>query len=92
VYGNERPADRITGGKRDLPTFTLRLGLPATGRHGIQRYPEFSTLPVARGTIVIGPAPQFEGRTGDRAALGLIWVLAGVAGDRKKSLQINGPQ
>jgi hypothetical protein len=27
-----------------------------------------------------------------RAAFGLIWVFAGVAGDRKGSLQINGPQ
>jgi len=26
------------------------------------------------------------------AALGLIWVFADVAGDRKRSLQINGPQ
>jgi hypothetical protein len=34
--------------------------------------------------IVYAPAP---GR-----ALGLIWVLADVAGDPKRSLQINGPQ
>jgi len=59
---------------------------------GIQRHPEFSTLPVATGTIVNGPPPQFEGPTGDRAALGLTWVFAGVAADRKGSLQINEPQ
>jgi hypothetical protein len=29
---------------------------------------------------------------GDEAALGLIWVSADVAGDRKRPLQINGPQ
>ena len=28
--------------------------------------------------------------TGDRATLGLIWVFAGVAGDRKGPLLING--
>ena len=32
-------------------------------------------------------ASQVEG-----TALGLIWVFAAVAGDRKRSLQINGPQ
>jgi serine/threonine protein kinase len=34
---------------------------------------------------------RFEREAQAVAALGLIWVFAGVAGDRKRSLLINGP-